>query len=73
MGLSSLCPGFTQVLDNLASSEPFKGGLKGYSLMLLQQSSGLGGASLGARAVGGTIDMQYAANVKIFYRHLFAG
>ncbi|KAE8278985.1 N-acetyl-D-glucosamine kinase [Larimichthys crocea] len=66
-----LKPGFTEVLDKLASSDRFKGRFHGYSLLVLQQSSALGGASLGARSMGATITMDYAANTKIFYRHSF--
>lgn len=58
-------------MSNLASSETFKGCLKGYSLMFLQQSSGLGGACLGAQNIGATINMDYTANVKIFYQQMF--
>lgn len=39
--------------------------------MFLQQSSGLGGAFLGAQNVGDTISVDYTANVKIFYQHMF--
>ncbi|XP_038587034.1 N-acetyl-D-glucosamine kinase isoform X2 [Micropterus salmoides] len=66
-----LKPGFTEVLDKVASSDKFKGRFRGYSLLILQQSSALGGASLGARSMGATITMDYTANVDIFYRHTF--
>lgn len=39
--------------------------------MFLQQSSALGGAFLGAQNTGHTISLDYPANVKIFYQHLF--
>lgn len=39
--------------------------------MFLQQSSALGGAYLGAKNIADTIRMNYTANVKIFYRHMF--
>lgn len=41
--------------------------------MFLQQSSGLGGAFLGAQNIGDTIHLDYSANVKIFYQHMFTG
>uniref|UniRef100_H3C9W9 N-acetyl-D-glucosamine kinase n=1 Tax=Tetraodon nigroviridis TaxID=99883 RepID=H3C9W9_TETNG len=66
-----LKPGFTEALSNLASTNTFKGRFKGYRLMSLQQSSGLGGAFLGARNIGDTIRLDYTANVKIFYQHMF--
>ncbi|XP_044038820.1 N-acetyl-D-glucosamine kinase [Siniperca chuatsi] len=66
-----LKPGFTDVLDKVASSDKFKGRFHGYSLLILQQSSALGGASLGAQSMGATITMDYTANVNIFYRHTF--
>ncbi|XP_028330279.1 N-acetyl-D-glucosamine kinase [Gouania willdenowi] len=67
-----LKPGFTEVLDQVASSGKFRGRFHGYSLLSLQQSSALGGASLGAQSVGVTIKMDYAANVKVFYQHKFS-
>lgn len=39
--------------------------------MFLQQSTGLGGACLGAQNIGATISMDYTANVKVFYQHTF--
>ncbi|XP_036967590.1 N-acetyl-D-glucosamine kinase [Acanthopagrus latus] len=63
--------GFTEVLDEVASSDKLKGRFRGYSLMTLQQSSALGGASLGAKSMGASIAMDYTANVKIFYQHTF--
>ncbi|KAK5848536.1 hypothetical protein PBY51_006141 [Eleginops maclovinus] len=66
-----LKPGFTEVLDKVASSDKFKGRFHGYSLMFLQQSSALGGASLGARSIGATLTLDYKANTKVFYQHTF--
>ncbi|XP_068443843.1 N-acetyl-D-glucosamine kinase [Clinocottus analis] len=66
-----LKPGFTEVLDEVASSDKFKGRFRGYSLLTLQQSSALGGASLGARSIEETLTMDYNANAKVFYRHTF--
>lgn len=66
-----LSPGFTEVLDEVASSDKFKGRFHGYSLLLLQQSSALGGASLGAQSIGETLPLDYKANAKVFYRHTF--
>lgn len=66
-----LKPGFTEVLDKVASSDKFKGRVRGYSLLILQQSSALGGASLGAQSVGTPITMDYKANAKVFYQHTF--
>ncbi|KAM3857387.1 N-acetyl-D-glucosamine kinase [Diretmus argenteus] len=66
-----LKPGFTEVLAAVASSEKFKGRFHGYSLLVLQQSSALGGASLGAQSVGATVSLDYAANANVFYRHAF--
>ena len=68
----SLWPGFTEVLVKLASSDHFKGRFHGYSLLSLQQSSALGGASLGAQSLGATLTMDYAANAHVFYRHTFS-
>lgn len=67
-----LKPGFTEVLQQLASSEKLKGRFRGYSLLTLQHSSALGGASLGAREFGATIAMDYPANAKVFYQHTFS-
>ncbi|XP_041635654.1 N-acetyl-D-glucosamine kinase [Cheilinus undulatus] len=66
-----LKPGFIEVLDKVASSDKFKGRFHGYSLLILQQSSALGGASLGAQSIGASITMDYKANAKIFYQHSF--
>uniref|UniRef100_A0A8C3AP52 N-acetyl-D-glucosamine kinase n=1 Tax=Cyclopterus lumpus TaxID=8103 RepID=A0A8C3AP52_CYCLU len=66
-----LKPGFTEVLEEVASSDKFKGRFRGYSLLALQQSSALGGASLGARSIDETVTMDYDANAKVFYRHTF--
>ncbi|CAB1456937.1 unnamed protein product [Pleuronectes platessa] len=67
-----LKPGFTEVLDELASSDHFKGRFHGYSLLSLRQSSALGGASLGAQSLGDALTMDYAANADVFYRHTFS-
>ncbi|XP_074480164.1 N-acetyl-D-glucosamine kinase [Sebastes fasciatus] len=64
-------PGFTEVLDKVASSDKFKGRFHGYSLLILRQSSALGGASLGAQSMGATLTMDYKANAKVFYQHTF--
>uniref|UniRef100_UPI003AADB692 N-acetyl-D-glucosamine kinase n=1 Tax=Centroberyx gerrardi TaxID=166262 RepID=UPI003AADB692 len=66
-----LKPGFSEVLASVASSGKFKGRFRGYSLLTLQQSSALGGASLGAQSVGAAVTMDYAANVNVFYQHTF--
>ncbi|XP_034532324.1 N-acetyl-D-glucosamine kinase [Notolabrus celidotus] len=66
-----LKPGFTEVLDKVASSDKLKGRFHGYSLLTLQQSSALGGASLGAKSIGSAIKMDYKANANIFYKHSF--
>ncbi|XP_054457602.1 N-acetyl-D-glucosamine kinase [Anoplopoma fimbria] len=66
-----LKPGFTEVLDEVASSGKFKGRFHGYSLLILQQSSALGGASLGAQSIGETLTMNYTANAKVFFQHTF--
>ncbi|XP_039996287.1 N-acetyl-D-glucosamine kinase isoform X2 [Xiphias gladius] len=66
-----LKPGFLEVLDKLASCDKFKGRFHGYSLLVLQRSSALGGASLGAQSLGATITMDYAANTNVFYQHTF--
>ncbi|KAM7366117.1 hypothetical protein PAMP_015585 [Pampus punctatissimus] len=66
-----LKPGFIEVLDKVASSDKFKGRFHGYSLLVLQQSSALGGASLGAQSINATITMDYPANAKVFYQHTF--
>lgn len=65
--------GFTEVMDTAASSDKLKGRLRGYSLLILQQSSALGGARLGAQRLGDAIAMDYAANAQVFYRHSFSG
>ncbi|CAN9509481.1 unnamed protein product [Ophioblennius macclurei] len=67
-----LKPGFTETLDKLASTDKFRGRFRGYHLLVLQQSSALGGASIGAQCVGDTITMDYAANAKVFYTHTFS-
>ncbi|XP_053714961.1 N-acetyl-D-glucosamine kinase isoform X1 [Synchiropus splendidus] len=64
--------GFTQVLDQAASSDELKGRFRGYSLLTLRQSSALGGASLGARSIGDVISMDYSANSDQFYIHSFS-
>ncbi|XP_055012095.1 N-acetyl-D-glucosamine kinase [Boleophthalmus pectinirostris] len=66
-----LRPGFTEVLCDAAAWEQFRGRFHGYSLLTLQHSSALGGASLGAQALGSSITMDYSANAKVFYRHTF--
>ncbi|XP_043953323.1 N-acetyl-D-glucosamine kinase [Gambusia affinis] len=69
---SLLKPGFTEVLEKAASSEKLKGRFRGYSLLILQQSSALGGASLGAQRFGFSISMDYDANAKISFQHFFS-
>ncbi|XP_070710763.1 N-acetyl-D-glucosamine kinase [Pempheris klunzingeri] len=64
-----LKPGFTEVLDKVAASDKFKGRFRGYSLLILQHSSALGGASLGAQSMGLSIALDYKANTSVFYRH----
>ncbi|KAK9524597.1 hypothetical protein VZT92_016975 [Zoarces viviparus] len=66
-----LKPGFTEVLDEVAASDKFKGRFHGYRLLALRQSSALGGASLGAQNIGETLTMDYDANTKVFYQHTF--
>ncbi|KAK5876030.1 hypothetical protein CesoFtcFv8_027044 [Champsocephalus esox] len=66
-----LKPGFTEVLDKIASSDKFKGHFHSYSLLSLQQSSALGGASLGAQGIGAALTLDYKANAKVFYQHTF--
>ncbi|XP_075890216.1 N-acetyl-D-glucosamine kinase [Nelusetta ayraudi] len=63
--------GFTEVLEELASSPRFRGRFLGYSLMFLQQSSALGGACIGAKGIGAAIKMNFKDNVKVFYQHTF--
>ena len=70
MSLSPL-PGFTEGLASVARSKPFAGHFHGYRLLTLQQSSALGGAGLGARSVGATVTLDYAANASVFYQHTF--
>ncbi|KAJ8332163.1 hypothetical protein SKAU_G00428430 [Synaphobranchus kaupii] len=60
--------GFTDVLGQAAG-----GHFSGYSLLTLQQSSALGGASLGAKSTGTTLPLDYAANAHVFYKCSFAG
>lgn len=67
----SFLPGFTEVLDGVGSSPGFRDHFLGYSLMVLQQSSALGGACIGARSIGTTINMDFKSNVKVFYQHTF--
>ncbi|CAL8376778.1 unnamed protein product [Gadus morhua 'NCC'] len=66
-----LKPGFTEGLASVARSKPFAGRFHGYRLLTLQQSSALGGAGLGARSVGATVTLDYAANASVFYQHTF--
>uniref|UniRef100_A0A1A7XPN4 N-acetyl-D-glucosamine kinase n=1 Tax=Iconisemion striatum TaxID=60296 RepID=A0A1A7XPN4_9TELE len=68
---SLLKPGFTEVLEKAASSDKLKERFRGYSLLILQQSSALGGASLGAQSLGSSISMDYSANADVFYQHTF--
>lgn len=70
-GSTCSLPGFTEVLEELAASPRFRGRFLGYSLMILQESSALGGACIGARAIGAAIKIDYKANVKVFYQHTF--
>ncbi|KAM4537261.1 N-acetyl-D-glucosamine kinase isoform 2-T2 [Odontesthes bonariensis] len=70
---SLLKPGFTEVLQKAASSDTFKGRFRGYSLLMLQQSSAFGGASLGAQRLGDALNIDYAANIKVFYQQTFSG
>ncbi|XP_036407450.1 N-acetyl-D-glucosamine kinase [Megalops cyprinoides] len=63
-----LKPGFIEVLSKTAGSH-----FTGYSLLTLQQSSALGGASLGARSVGFKLPLDYAANTHVFYSCSFTG
>ncbi|RVE60571.1 hypothetical protein OJAV_G00182350 [Oryzias javanicus] len=69
---SLLQPGFTDVLDQAASSGQLKVRCHGYSLLSLQHSSALGGARLGAQSLGARIDLDYAANAEVFYQHTFS-
>lgn len=66
-----LKPGFTEVLDRVASCDSLKGRFHGYSLLTLQHSSALGGANLGAQTLGTSISMDYTQNATVFYRHTF--
>ncbi|CAL8327134.1 unnamed protein product [Lota lota] len=66
-----LKPGFTEGLASVAASKRFAGCFHGYRLLTLRQSSALGGAGLGARSVGATVTLDYAANANVFYRHSF--
>lgn len=70
--LVCLSSGFTEVLEKAASSEKLKGRFRGYSLLVLQQSSALGGASLGAQLFGFSVNMDYGANAKISFQHFFS-
>uniref|UniRef100_A0A672G9H3 N-acetyl-D-glucosamine kinase n=1 Tax=Salarias fasciatus TaxID=181472 RepID=A0A672G9H3_SALFA len=67
-----LKPGRFVLNEVLASSDKFRGRFRGYSLLVLQRSSALGGASFSAQSLGEAIKMDYAANVKVFYRHTFS-
>lgn len=64
-------PGFVDVLDKVASSDRFRRHFHGCSLLILRQSSALGGASLGAQSLGLTLILDYAANADVFYQHTF--
>ncbi|XP_054604355.2 N-acetyl-D-glucosamine kinase isoform X2 [Nothobranchius furzeri] len=68
---SLLKPGFTEVLEKAASSDKLKDRFHGYSLLTLQQSSALGGASLGVQSLGSSIRMDYSTNADVFYQHTF--
>lgn len=59
--------GFTEVLAQ--AKECGGGHFRGYSLMTLRQSSALGGAKLGAENSGGTLPLDYAANINVFYQN----
>ncbi|XP_034020694.1 N-acetyl-D-glucosamine kinase [Thalassophryne amazonica] len=66
-----LKPGFTEVMDRVASSLIYKGHFHGYSLLMLHQSSALGSASLGAQSVGEAVSLDYATNANIFFQRTF--
>ncbi|KAM9426836.1 N-acetyl-D-glucosamine kinase isoform 2-T2 [Pholidichthys leucotaenia] len=66
-----LKPGFTEVMDGLGSSDKSKSRFHGYSLLLLQQSSALGGANLAARSLKANLTLNYATNAKVFYKQSF--
>nr|XP_015801779.2 N-acetyl-D-glucosamine kinase [Nothobranchius furzeri] len=63
--------GFTEVLEKAASSDKLNDRFHGYSLLILRQSSALGGASLGAQSLGSSIRMDYSTNADVFYQHTF--
>ncbi|KAM9718402.1 N-acetyl-D-glucosamine kinase isoform 2-T2 [Menidia menidia] len=69
---SLLKPGFTEVLQEASSSGKFSDRCRGYSLLMLKQSSAFGGASLGAQSIGDAIVMDYGANAQVFYQHTFS-
>lgn len=69
----SVPSGFTEVMDAAAASPELKARFRGYRLLILQQSSALGGAQLAAQSLGASIDMDYAANAKVFYQRSFSG
>uniref|UniRef100_A0A3B4AFF2 Uncharacterized protein n=1 Tax=Periophthalmus magnuspinnatus TaxID=409849 RepID=A0A3B4AFF2_9GOBI len=77
LGLPILCEGsvwrsWELLRPGTADTIPqFRGRFHGYSLLTLQHSSALGGASLGAQALGVSIRMDYLANAKVFYTHIF--
>lgn len=61
--------GFTQVISQ-AQSNGNSHFLK-YSLLILRQSSALGGAKLGAQNAAATLPLDYSANVNVFFTHSF--
>ncbi|XP_033869403.3 N-acetyl-D-glucosamine kinase [Acipenser ruthenus] len=78
LGLPILCVGsvwnswhllkkeFTQVLSQASSSS-----FSRFSLLTLNHSSAVGGASLGAKSIGRTLPLDYTANASVFYTHTF--
>ncbi|XP_065593837.1 N-acetyl-D-glucosamine kinase [Cyrtonyx montezumae] len=62
--------GFIQTLEGARGGD-VPGGFTHFSLLRLRCSSALGGAILGARAVGHAMPMDYGRNTRVFYTHRF--
>lgn len=61
--------GFSQGISQAQSNG--YGHFRKYSLLILCQSSALGGAKLGAQNAGATLPLDYSANVNVFFSHTF--
>ena len=69
--LPSFPPGFSLALTR-GREKQAQNSFSSFTLMKLQHSSALGGASLGARHIGHLLPMDYTANAIAFYSYTFS-